>query len=482
VAHTGDYLVENPPPSNLDEPVGLVAAVCRTGEVIYAPDVRESPYYLQGNARTCSELVIPLRTAEHILGALDLQSEEYNAFTPHDQRILRAFADRVALAIDNMCYATDLEQRVAERTMEVLQAKNQAEAILNNSGDAIIVVTADNQIQQTNPTFDDLFGYEPCVLLEQSLFMLTTQGDAERLRDTIQTVIAANQSTRLEIVARRKNGTTFDADVAIAPIKEYADQQRRVVCSLRDITDRKQVEIELRKALERERELSELKSRFVSTTSHEFRTPLATMMTASELIRNYGHRMTEDQRMERLVSIQTQIKAMTQLLDDVLVVSREQEFRPEPLDIIGFCQRILDAVRLNDSTAHAFEFVWEGCEKTLIGDKALLARILNGLLNNAVKYSPPGSPVLLKLICEDKQTQIVVQDEGIGIPNEDQKRLFEVFHRAANVGVISGTGLGLSIVKQSAELHGGRVDFKSKIGLGSTFTVTIPNVLVEVTQ
>lgn len=241
---------------------------------------------------------------------------------------------------------------------------------------------------------------------------------------------------------------------------------------------------ELRRALERERELSGLKSRFIAVASHEFRTPLTIMMTASDLLKTYEHRMAEEQRAKHLAQIQQEIKNLTRLLEDVLTVNQGvegslQDFYPTRFDLFQFCQTLLDETRAEDKSGHQFQLLACGTTPLVTMDQTQARNILTNLLSNAVKYSPSGSTITLELNCTEMQTIIGVRDKGIGIPDHDQKHLFEAFHRASNVGAISGTGLGLTIVKQAVEAHGGTISVKSQPGAGSTFTVTIPQPVRE---
>jgi signal transduction histidine kinase len=244
------------------------------------------------------------------------------------------------------------------------------------------------------------------------------------------------------------------------------------------------MELELRNALEQERELSELKSRFVTTASHEFRTPLAMIMTSSELLERYGDRMDDDQKREKLVRIQVEVKNMARLLDDVLTVNKSVEavnfdFDPEPIDVVEFCRQVMDGMASSDRDQHHFRLSVAG-DRTMVNlDRKFMNDILVNLFANAIKYSLPNTEIVVKLICDEYQTVVQVQDRGIGIPEVDQKRLFEAFHRGANVGTVSGTGLGLTIAKQAVELHGGTITFESSLGVGTTFTVTIPSVVIE---
>jgi PAS domain S-box-containing protein len=467
----------------LDGP-GLIPAAVRTGEAIYVPDVSKDERYLSSDDRIRSEYVIPLRTRYEVIGVLDMQSQRVDAFNEHDRRILRAFAERVGAAIENMQYANELERRVAERTGELLRVKEQVEAILNNHSDAIIVTAADGIIRQVNKAFSTLFGYEWNPADQESLLAFVTSYDHSLLKETLRESAAGKHPGRLEVVLRRKDDTLFNADVAISPIQESDYQAVGLICSVRDITERKRMELELRNALEQERELSELKSRFVTTASHEFRTPLAMIMTSSELLEKYGNRMNEEQKFERLVRIQTEVKNMARLLDDVLTVNKSVEavtfdFDPEPINIVEFCRQVVDSVAASDHYQHQFELITIGDNVRVNLDQKFMNDILVNLLSNSIKYSLPNTRIAVRLMCEDYQTVIQVQDQGIGIPEDDQKRLFEAFHRGKNVGIASGTGLGLTIAKQAVELHGGTITFESKMGVGTTFTVTIPNVVIE---
>jgi signal transduction histidine kinase len=169
---------------------------------------------------------------------------------------------------------------------------------------------------------------------------------------------------------------------------------------------------------------------------------------------------------------------MTQLLNDVLVLGKAEagklEFNPQPLDLEQFCLNLTDELNLDASNQHNLTFVNHAQAIQANLDEKLLRHILNNLLSNAIKYSPSGSDVKFELSCQDTQAIFRIQDEGIGIPEEDQQRLFESFHRAKNVGNVPGTGLGLAIVKNAIDLHGGKISVNSQVGMGTTFTVAIP--------
>lgn len=239
---------------------------------------------------------------------------------------------------------------------------------------------------------------------------------------------------------------------------------------------------EVRRALEQERELNELKSRFLSMASHEFRTPLTSILSSSELLQRYGERLAQEKIKTYHQRIQSSVKQMTTLVDEVLLVEKSRsgltDFAPTSLDLRAFCQDMIDEFVLGAAANHQLSIHFEGADGDgrIDGkmDEELLRRILHNLISNAVKYSPQGSRVDVRVIRAGDKIRFVVQDEGIGIPAQDQPRLFEFFHRAANVGVISGTGLGLYIVKQAVDQHGGTIRIESQEGKGSTFTVELP--------
>lgn len=467
---------------SFDRP-GLVTTAIKSGTIIYAPDVNADARYFRTDARTQSELVIPLRTPKGVLGALDLQSQDLDAFNDRDQRILAAFAERAAAAIESMQlyeelnrHAAQLEKRVVERTRELQQAKEHVEAILENSSDMIIVVGSDGTIQQANPAFRNTFAYDDEVY-GQLLVKVIETDSPDTLATAVQGVIATGEPARVELTCRHRDGTQFNVDAAFAPVRQNLLQEINILCSLRDITERKQLEAGLRAALAREKELNELKSRFVSMVSHEFRTPLASIQSSTELVSHYADRMDETRKQEHFGQIIAQVSHLTDLLDDVLTIGRADfialQMNAVLTRIDQFCRELIDEMTVFSST-HPVELAITGdCLEVPI-DPKLMRQIIMNLLSNAFKYSHQGAPVEFDLRCEDDQFVLRVKDQGIGIPAEDQPHLFENFHRGNNVGTTPGTGLGLAIVKRAVEAHRGTIGVESAVGKGTTFVVSIP--------
>ncbi|WP_448564771.1 ATP-binding protein [Trichothermofontia sp.] len=238
----------------------------------------------------------------------------------------------------------------------------------------------------------------------------------------------------------------------------------------------KQTEYGMRLALQKERELNELKSRFVSMVSHELRTPMTVIRTSLELLQRYGHLASEVKRDEYFGLAQSAIVTMSQLIDDVLTIGKAEagklELNPIDLDLMKFCRGIVQELQVG--TSQPIQFIAPSTPLMVYLDSQLLRSILTNLLSNAIKYSPEGAPIVLQIIGNEDEVTLTVQDQGIGIPKEDQTRLFQLFHRASNAINIRGTGLGLAVVKQCVAQHNGQVTFQSQEGKGTTFTVKLP--------
>ncbi len=257
------------------------------------------------------------------------------------------------------------------------------------------------------------------------------------------------------------------------------------VGTVEDITSRRQAETDILATLHRERELSELRNSFLSMVSHEFRTPLTTIRSSAELLERYKNRLSDEKKQSHHQRIQSAVDRMTQLLDEVLLIGQAEagklKFEPKPMDIVAFCRELVEGMQVivnhrhpSGSHQHAIAFTSSGDCTDAQMDEKLLGHILTNLLSNAIKYSPEGGTVLFDLVCTARQAIFRIQDSGIGIPEEYLPQLFESFQRADNVGTIQGTGLGLAIVKKAVDLHGGTIAVESEVGIGTTFTITLP--------
>ncbi len=235
----------------------------------------------------------------------------------------------------------------------------------------------------------------------------------------------------------------------------------------------------LERTLTQEKELNELKLRLFSMISHEFRTPLSVILLSSQLLREILQESVDENKLKNLYRIQSSAKLMNQLITDLLTFTRAEagklDFNPQLINLESFCLNLLEDFQLLDTKQTAIHFIKYGrCYRASMDEK-LLYSILSNLLLNAIKYSSPGGNIYLLLKCEVETTIFQVKDEGIGIPQHEQQKIYEPFYRGQNVENIVGSGLGLSVVKKCVELHQGEIFVESEVGVGTIFTVKIPH-------
>jgi PAS domain S-box-containing protein len=336
----------------------------------------------------------------------------------------------------------------------------------------------ENQIIYVSPAYEEIWGCTCESLYERRMSWIDTihPEDRDRVLAAVEKQVNGEYDEQYRIV--RPDGSIRWIHDRAFPVRDARGQVYRIAGITEDITSRKQAEEEIYNMLQRERELSDLKSRFVSMTSHEFRTPLTMIQSSAELLERYRHRFSEEKQLIHLHRIKTAVERMTQMLNDILLLGKAEagklEFNPAPVELAQLCRNLVEELQLAAKNPNAIVFI-ERCQSIPANiDEKLLRQILTNLLSNAIKYSPSGSTVQFNLTCRDGNAIFQIQDQGIGIPPKDRVRLFESFHRATNVGTIQGTGLGLAIVKQCVDLHGGGITVESEVGKGTTFTVTLP--------
>ncbi|MBI2516476.1 MAG: PAS domain S-box protein [Opitutae bacterium] len=253
---------------------------------------------------------------------------------------------------------------------------------------------------------------------------------------------------------------------------------QRMLGAFIDVTPRRLAEEQMIANLAREKELGEMKTRFVAMASHELRTPLATFSLAVDFFRQHWSRLQPVQVEENLQTIAAGVQQLRHVLDHLLLAGQDDEGQmrchPAPLELTGFCRQLADEVKATHRAPHLIEWVFSRREWVVRLDPRLLRHILTNLLGNACKYSPGGGSVRCGVAEASGGIVLTVADEGIGIPPEDQLRLFDFFFRAGNVGGIPGTGLGLLVVQRCVAAHGGRIEFTSTPGAGTCFTVCLP--------
>lgn len=400
------------------------------------------------------------------------------------------------------------------------------QALFEHSSIGIIISKQDGVIEQSNPYASKIFGYALGELNGQKIEILIPQHLKEKHISYRQHYNENPQprtmGSNLNLLAVKKNGDQFPVEISLSYFETGG--YRRIVSFVNDITSRKQSENELKKlteeleskvkartkelsdallqlghtneglnqemeqrkkieaqirnTLEREKELSELKSRFVSMASHEFRTPLSGILTSASLIDSYSKPEDEAKRHKHIQTIKKSVKNLTVILNDFLSLDKLNHGKvishPSHFSLIKLIEEIVEEFMAASEIGPQIVVNHEKSEITLFQDREMLRNVVINLLSNAIKYSPGNNTIQLKTHLENSKVLLEVQDYGIGIPENDQKNLFELFFRANNATTIPGTGLGLNIVKRYLELMGGSLSFTSVEHSGSTFTVTLP--------
>lgn len=393
--------------------------------------------------------------------------------------------------------------------------------------EGLIMVDEAGIILAANPVSEQIFGYDKGELVGKQMELLLPQAIRKNHVNLRQGFNAHPTPRRMgmgrDLIAIRKDGREFPVEVSLS-FTRYKSQLM-VMAFVSDITQRKQaqdaikrseeqlivyaaelenkvqmrtealnntvaelerevqmrkkVEKEIKDSLHKERELNELKSKFVSLASHEFRTPLSAILSSASLIAQYKDKQELDKIDKHIGRIKSSVMHLTNILNDFLSLGKLEEGKievnSEELELAPFFHEIEEEIKLTLKVGQHIEVQCEPGLATLRTDGRILRNVLFNLISNASKYSPENKPIHLGCRLVGSQVQFSVRDGGIGIPDDDKKHIFERFFRASNAGNIQGTGLGLNIVKRYAELLGGNIAFESTYGKGSTFTLSLPN-------
>ncbi|OKH29045.1 PAS domain-containing protein [Chroogloeocystis siderophila] len=423
-----------------------------------------------------SEIALPaMACIEQALATGEIQIFESQAYVDN---LLRYYEFRIVVSAENEVMAIVRDITETKLFLELLQQQErQLKAILNNIPGSAWLKDSESRYIAVNEPLLRLFNKKLEDVIGRTDYDLFPADLAQKCIDDDREVLATGQRKYFEEFSLASDGSEVWFETIKTPIYNENNEIIGTTGIAYDITERKRIERDTFNALKKERELSELKSRFVTMTSHEFRTPLATILSSAELLEYYSHKWSDEKKLNHLYKIQSAVNHMTSLLNDVLLIGKAEagklEFNPQPFDLIIFCSSLVEELQIS-TTKHQIIFQAQEQRLLLRLDEKLLRHILTNLLSNAIKYSPQGGVIHFDLIPRTDEVIFVIQDEGIGIPKSEQEQLFNSFHRASNVGIISGTGLGLAIVKKSVDLHRGKIVVDSEVNVGTTFTVTIP--------
>ncbi|MHC5598635.1 MAG: PAS domain S-box protein [Nostoc sp.] len=344
----------------------------------------------------------------------------------------------------------DLEVRVKQRTLDLQKSEAELRAIFNQAAVGIKLETLDGHFLKANQTLCEILGYSQEEILNKIYKFITHPEDIQVHLNKLQQLIAGEVETfSIEKRYLHKNGSLIWVNVTVSLIRDPIGKPIYVIGVVKDIREqqaalreRKQAEENICKALEKEKELSDLKSRFISMTSHEFRTPLAVIASSAGILKSFSDKLDEQQKQKHLQCIQTYVQHTTQLLDDILLINKAEAgklaFEPTCINLVDFCRSLVEEIELsspNHTLAFCPQYLGDSSTNdhfmTCI-DKKLLRQILSNLLSNAVKYSPDSSNVEIDLLIQDESVVFLIKDEGIGILPEEQQNLFEPFYRASS--------------------------------------------------
>ena len=391
-------------------------------------------------------------------------------------------------------------------------------ALFKSATEGIIVVDSWGEIQLVNPKAQALFGYAEGELLGKKIETLIPQRYAKKHVDHrmnyAQQPKARSMGGNFDLKAKRKDDTEFPVEVSLSPFStsdgDYivsfiidiserkkqevalleahheiqnlnADLEKRVEQRTRELArameELEQSKQEVMRALEKERQLNDMKTKFVTIASHEFRTPLATILSSASLIGRYVYSEEDEKRQKHVQRIKSTVNNLTEILNDFLSLGKLEEGQirnvPVVFNLYEFCKEMVDELGSVCKENQQVQYVHTGDSEVCI-DRHLLKNVLINLISNAAKYSGEGKDIFLSTEKVDSKLKIVIRDQGIGIPEQDIPYVFDRFFRAQNSGTIQGTGLGLNIVYKYVQLMNGDIHLDSKLNEGTRVFLVLP--------
>jgi two-component system sensor kinase FixL len=385
-------------------------------------------------------------------------------------------------------------------------------AIIQNAIDGIITIDDHGLIELINPSACNLFGYQPHEVIGKNISILMPPPDKEQHDEYLERYRRTGHAHIIgvgrEVKGLRKDGTIFPFRLGLSEVqysgrkiytgfihdlskeKEAEHRLKEYALHLEELVDERthslnksvqalrQAKEEIGASLEKERELSLLKSRFVSIASHEFRTPLTSIQLSASLIEKYAESFHSANITKHVTKIKSAVGNLTSILNDFLSIEKIESGKEAAIysdfNIVKFSEEITQEMQVMAKQNQNIVYHHNGSQTSVYLDRNLLKNCINNLITNAIKYSGENTLIAFNTAINEHSCIITVKDNGIGIPEADQKHLFEAFFRAHNTGTIPGTGLGLNIVARYTELMNGTINFKSTVNKGTLFTITFP--------
>jgi len=381
-------------------------------------------------------------------------------------------------ALEN--YTSDLEKAVALKTkaLGISSAKLEQASQLSKIGYWEIDFKGSESVVNFSKEYCQLFGVsvEDCVSDRNYFLQFVDEQDKDRVVELTRQAIKKGGG-KFQFKANKKTGESIHLLAEMRCIFNEKEELETVFSVVQDITEQKKSELQLQQSLDKERELGQLKSRFVSMASHEFRTPLTSILSSVSLIDMMNLKGKHENQKKYISRIESSVDNMISILNDFLSLEKLESGKvstaKQEMNFLEFIDEIKDDISPTAKAGQSFEHLHIG-EATIQADPHLMKNILINLLSNAIKYSPEKSVITISSEKSETALVISIADRGIGIPVEDQKHMFTRFFRANNATNIKGTGLGLTIVKRYLELMGGSISFVSEENEGTTFTINIP--------
>ena len=390
-----------------------------------------------------------------------------------------------------------------------MEGKESLEALFRFATEGIVVTNIEGVLIKVNPSAEKMFGYNIGELVGQKVEVLIPSkhrhGHVAKRESFNHQPQSRSMGANFDLRGVKKDGTEFPVEISLSPynfenenfvigfivdislrkqaeekLKNYSLEletqvEKRTMIMKEAIQELEKTRDELNKALGKEKELNEMKTRFVSMASHEFRTPLATILSSLSLVAKYAEQGEKEKQSKHMSRIKTSITHLTDILNDMLSVSKLEEgaitISRENFNIKEFIIDLIKEMRLVCKTGQTINYNHTGSETEIYLDKKILRHILFNLASNAIKFSPENKEIEISSQVDKNRIVLSVKDSGIGISKEDQKHLFQRFFRGQNASNIQGTGLGLNIVSKYVETLDGTVECESELEQGTIFKI-----------
>ncbi|MDD3125490.1 MAG: PAS domain S-box protein, partial [Candidatus Kapabacteria bacterium] len=415
-------------------------------------------------------LGVPLQIRDEVIGAIVVQSySDANLFDEKDINLLRSVSDQIALAIARK-----------QSQMEIFHNMQFLYNLIDSIPHGIYYKNAsDGKYTLCNNAFANTIGFARTKIIDKTNHDLYLHEKAlEYDQRDIELLANPHKTQHYNMTKIDYNGNTIYSEFVRSCTFDLDGTPDGIIGVILDTTEQEKAKANIYEALQKQIELNDLKNKFISMVSHEYRTPLQAISLAAELLQNYYNNLTVENREKQFIKIKDSIIVLNSMLDDVLLLNRKDRgmlrFCPDKVDITSCIKRQVHEMQFVAKNHVTLDLKITSSAEVVIADEKMLHLVLQNLINNAIKYSFENGVVQLVFYITQEKLVADIIDHGIGIPKQDQEMLFSPFFRASNVRTISGTGLGLSLVKEAVALQGGKITFDSEEDKGTTFHLEIP--------